>query len=136
MAKQLGRAMLLKMDISNVKTTIATINSKSVTINNSPIDVTTPDATSPGGILWQQSMSGMKSFSVSADGIFADSTVEQTLASKALGSDPTEDFDIVIPDLGTYSGNFRIESFELGGETEGAVTFSISLTSNGAVTFA
>ena len=135
MAKQLGRAMVLKQDVSGTKTTIATLNSKTLTINNSPIDVTTPDATTPGGVLWQASMAGMKSISISADGIFADSAVEQHTAAVALAADPTDDFELLVPDFGTYAGKFRIESLEFGGETEGAVTFSLSLTSTGAVTW-
>ena len=135
MAKQLGRAMVLRADVSGTQTAIATLNSKTLTINNSPIDVTTPDAASPGGVLWQASMAGLKSISISADGVFSDSAVEQDVAEKALSADPTDTYELLVPDFGTYKGKFRIESLEFGGETEGAVTFSISLTSTGAVTW-
>ena len=37
--------------------------------------------------------------------------------------------------FGTYAGAFRIASLEFGGETEGGVTYSLSLESTGAVTF-
>ena len=44
-------------------------------------------------------------------------------------------FELVVPDFGTFAGEFRVASLEFGGETEGGVTFSISLESNGTVTF-
>lgn len=140
MAKQLGRSFLLQVGDgagSEAFTTVAGINSKSITINNSAIDVTTPDATTPGGVLFASSLNGLKSVSVSGDGIFLDESAQEgRLNTIAMQANPVANFQIVIPDFGTYSGEFRITSFELGGETEGAVTFSISLESNGTITFA
>ena len=138
MAKQLGRSFLLKVGdgaASEVFTALAGINSKSITINNSSIDVTTPDASSPGGVLFAQSLNGLKSMSVSGDGIFLDETAEARLNTVAMQADPVANFQMVVPDFGTFAGEFRVASLEFGGETEGGVTFSISLESNGTVTF-
>jgi TP901-1 family phage major tail protein len=44
-------------------------------------------------------------------------------------------FTVTVPDFGTYAGAFRISSLEFGGESEGGVTYSLSLESSGAVTF-
>jgi len=38
--------------------------------------------------------------------------------------------------LGTYAGTFQITSLEYGGEFNGEVTYSITLESSGAVSFA
>jgi TP901-1 family phage major tail protein len=138
MAKQLGRSFLLKVGdgaASEVFTALAGINSKSITINNSSIDVTTPDASSPGGVLFAQSLNGLKSMSVSGDGIFLDETAEARLNTVAMQADPVANFELVVPDFGTFAGEFRVASLEFGGETEGGVTFSVSLESNGTVTF-
>ena len=138
MAKQLGRSFLLKVgdgEASEVFTALAGINSKSITINNSSIDVTTPDASSPGGVLFAQSLNGLKSMSVSGDGIFLDETAEARLNTVAMQADPVANFELVVPDFGTFAGEFRVASLEFGSETEGGVTFSISLESNGTVTF-
>jgi TP901-1 family phage major tail protein len=140
MAKQLGRSFLLKVGdgaASEAFTTIAGFNSKSFTINNSAIDATTPDSTTPGGKLWSQSLNGLKSMTVSGDGVFLDEAAQDgRLNTIALEADPVANFEIVVPDFGTYSGEFRVTSFEMGGETEGAVTFSLSLESNGEIAFA
>jgi len=139
MAKQLGRALLLKIGDgagSEAFTAFAGMNSKTLTINNSAIDVTTPDATTPGGVLWAQSLNGLKAVSLSGDGIFLDeATQEVRLNTIAMQADPVANFEIVVPDFGTYAGEFRVTSLDFGGETEGAVTFSASMESNGAVTF-
>tara|TARA_R110000744_G_scaffold90512_1_gene175719 strand:+ start:8877 stop:9305 length:429 start_codon:yes stop_codon:yes gene_type:complete len=140
MAKQLGRSLLLKISDGaspDVYTAFAGLNSKSLTINNSSIDVTTPDATTPGGALWAESLDGLKAVSVSGDGIFLDETDEEgRLNTVAMLADSTSNFQILVPGFGTYTGSFRVASFDFGGESEGAVTFSTSLESNGAIVFA
>jgi len=138
MAKQLGRAYLLKIGDgagSEVFSALAGINSKSLTINNSAIDVTTPDASSPAGALWAASLNGLKSMSISADGVFVDETAEARLNTVAMANDPIANFQIVVPDFGTYAGAFRVTSLDFGGDTEGGVTFSTSLESSGTCTF-
>lgn len=139
MAKQLGRSLLLKIGDgagSEAFTAFAGMNSKSLTINNTAIDVTTPDAATPGGALWAQSLNGLKSVSLSGDGIFLDESAQEgRLNTIAMQADPVANFEIVVPDFGTYAGEFRVTSLDFGGDTEGAVTFSASFESNGAVTF-
>jgi TP901-1 family phage major tail protein len=139
MAKQLGRSLLLKIGDgagSEAFTAFAGMNSNSLTIHNTAIDVTTPDAATPGGALWAQSLNGLKSVSLSGDGIFLDESAQEgRLNTIAMQADPVANFEVVVPDFGTYAGEFRVTSLDFGGDTEGAVTFSASLESNGAVTF-
>ncbi len=138
MAKQLGRALLVKIgdgEASETFSNLCGLNSKSITINNSSIDVTTPDCTTPAGALWTETLAGLKNVSVSGDGFFEDSTAEARMNSVAMGADNACNFQIVIPDFGTYAGSFRISSVDFGGQTEGGVTYSLSLESTGAVTF-
>lgn len=138
MAKQLGRALLVKIGDGAdpvVYSNLCGLNSKSLTLNNSSIDVTTPDCTSPEGALWTETLAGLKNVSVSGDGFFEDSTAEARMNTVAMSADNSTDFQVVVPDFGTYAGTFRISSLEFGGETEGGVTYSLSLESTGAVTF-
>ena len=138
MAKQLGRALLVKIGDGEASETFANLcglNSKSLTINNSSIDVTTPDCTTPEGALWTATLAGLKNLSVSGEGFFEDSTAEARMNTVAMSADNAVNMQVVVPDFGTYAGAFRISSLEFGGETEGGVTYSISLESNGVVTF-
>ena len=134
MAKQLGRKMLLKYLSSaeganpKVYTTIAALNAKSVTINNTAIDVTTGDDDE----LWMTTLNGVKSMSISADGIFSDNAAENKVEEIALAGAKL-DFQLLIPDYVTYTGTFFIESFEYGGDIGGGVTFSFTLTSDGEI---
>jgi TP901-1 family phage major tail protein len=139
MAKQLGRALLVKIgdgEASEAFSNLCGLNSKSLTINNSSIDVTTPDCSTPGGALWTETLNGLKNVSVSGDGYFEDSNAEARMNTVTMGADNACNFQIIVPDFGTYAGSFRIASLEFGGETEGGVTYSLSLESTGAVTFA
>jgi len=138
MAKQLGRALLVKIgdgEAAEAFTNLCGLNSKSLTINNSSIDVTTPDCTSPEGALWTETLAGLKNVALSGDGFFEDSTAEARMNTVAMSADNAVNMQIVIPDFGTYAGGFRITSLEFGGETEGGVTYSLSLESNGVITF-
>ncbi len=138
MAKQLGRALLVKIgdgEASETFNNLCGLNSKSLTINNSSIDVTTPDCTTPEGALWTETLAGLKNVSVSGDGFFEDSTAEARMNTVAMQNDNSCNFQVVVPDFGTYAGAFRIASVEFGGETEGGVTYSLSLESTGTVTF-
>jgi len=138
MAKQLGRALLVKIgdgEASETFSNLCGLNSKSLTINNSSIDVTTPDCTTPEGALWTETLAGLKNVSVSGDGFFEDSTAEARMNTVAMQNDNSCNFQVVVPDFGTYAGAFRIASVEFGGETEGGVTYSLSLESTGTCTF-
>ena len=138
MAKQLGRALLVKIGDGAATEAFANLcglNSKAITINNSLIDVTTPDCTTPSGALWTESLNGVKNVSISGDGYFEDSVPELRMNTVAMLADPKGNFTVTIPAFRTYAGSFYIESLEFGGETEGGVTYSLTLTSNGAVTF-
>jgi TP901-1 family phage major tail protein len=138
MAKQLGRALLLKIgdgEAAEAFANLAGINSKALTINNASIDVTTPDASAPEGALWTETLNGVKNVSVSGDGFFSDSATELRMNTVAMSADNVANFTVTVPDFGTYAGAFRISSLEFGGESEGGVTYSISLESTAAVTF-
>lgn len=139
MAKQLGRALLVKIGDGATPTeafsNLCGLNSKSITINNSMIDVTTPDCTTPEGALWTQSLNGVKNLSISGDGFFEDSAAELRMNTVAMQADPKCNFKLIVPAFGTYEGSFYISSLEFGGETEGGVKYSISLQSTGTITF-
>jgi TP901-1 family phage major tail protein len=138
MAKQKGRLMLVNIGDGAGSETFAKLcglRSKTLTINNSEIDVTTADCDSPGGALWTEVLGGVKRVSVSGNGYFKDETTETRLNTVAMSADPVANFQIIVPDFGTFAGAFFVSSVEYGGEQEDGVTYSLSLASSGAVTF-
>jgi len=139
MAKQKGRSLLIKIGDGATPTEVFTVlcglNSKTLTINNSEIDVTTADCASPGGALWTEVLSGTKRVSVSGNGFFKDEAAELALNTLAMAADSLANFQIIVPSFGTFEGSFFLSSVEYGGEKDGGVTYSLALASSGAVTF-
>ena len=77
----------------------------------------------------------MFSLSVSGSGVFTDVTTEETMRA-TMNSATFKNFQILIPDLGTYTGAFHLTSLEYSGEYNGEVTYSVSLESAGAIIYA
>lgn len=139
MAKQKGRKLLIKIGDGATPTEAFTVlcglTSKTLTINNTEIDVTTADCTDPGGALWTEVLAGTKRVSASGNGLFKDEAAELALTNLAMDDDPIANFQVIVPDFGTFQGGFFLSNVEYGGEQEGGVTYSLALASTGAVTF-
>lgn len=144
MAKQQGKLLLIKIgdgEAIEAFTTLCGLQSKTMTVNNNNFDVTTADCTAPGGQLWQEVMTGMRSMEVSGNGLFEGGTSLDRFMAIAYGSAETDtanavgNFQVVVPDLGTFEGAFHVNSVEFGGEQEGAATYSITLASSGYISF-
>jgi TP901-1 family phage major tail protein len=115
--------------------TIATLNSKSFSLNNEMFDDTADGSVDANDMLWEASKDGVASMSVSGDGRTRGTAGEQRLNAIFFSTDRAVDGEMVVPGVGTYSGNYRLESLEFGGETKGDSTFSFAMKSNGPITF-
>lgn len=139
MAAQKGSALLLKIGADNTAaasadtyTTIGGLRSTSITMNEETVDVTTKDSS---GIRELLANGGVQSCSISGSGVFTDAASETTLES-AFAASNHHNFQIIVPDFGTYTGEFQVASLEYSGEYNGEVTYSVTLESSGAFTFA
>lgn len=144
MAKQRGPLMLVKIgdgEASEAFTTLCGLQSKSLVINNNSFDVSTVDCSAPDGQLWQELMTGMRSVSVNGNGMFEGGTSLDRFRAVTMGTGQADttsavcNFEVIVPDLGTFAAAFHINNLEFGGEQEGAVTASFELASSGIVTF-
>lgn len=133
MAAQKGREMLIKIDVSGTPTSIGGMRTSSISFNETTVDVTTFDSTSA----WRELLAGagIKSMGVTGSGVFKDTTAENTLRTAAFAG-TIGSWDLVVPGLGTFTGTFHIDSLEYGAAHDGEVTFTMTLSSSGAVTFA
>lgn len=134
MAAQKGSALLLKIGSGSPVsyTTIGGLRSTSITMNDEPVDITNKDS---AGVRTLLAQGGVSSMSVSGSGVFLDGASDATVRS-AFAASSFSSYQIVIPDFGTYTGTFMIASLEYAGEYNGEVTYSITLESSGAVSFA
>lgn len=137
MAAQKGREILIKMgdgaSPAEVFTTIAGIRSRTLTLNRESVDVTNSD--SPGMMRELLADGGVRSVSVSGNGVFKSSATEAAVVTHILTGTTHKTFQVIVPGLGTFSGPFHISSSELGGEYNAEVTHAISLDSAGTITF-
>lgn len=135
MTKKNSRGFLIKIGNGAdpvVFSAFTALTAKSLKIGNERVDVTT-EGVDPSAPIWAESIDGTKSVSVSGDYTSAKDDAEVRLVDISMTTAATDDFQIVVPNVGTFEGNFSIE-VEFSGD--GAVKGSMSLASNGPVTFA
>lgn len=128
----LGRAFTLKKGSTSGTggTTIAACKSKSIKINNTPIDVTTDDS---AGIRQLLDAPGIKSVDIEASGIA--SSTDTTLLTLALhASVLTDEFTLTFGAKKLYGKFFLAATGIEGGDSNAAATFSLTLNSAGLVT--
>lgn len=138
MAAQKGSALLLKIGADNTAaasadtyTTVGGLRSTSISHSEEAVDVTTKDSSGYRELL---ANGGVQSVSVSGSGVFTDAASETTLET-AFGSSAHNNFEVIVPDFGTYQGKFMVASLEYAGEYNGEVTYSVTLESSGQIAF-
>lgn len=131
-----GRDVLLKYNTGTVQAptwvTLAGLRTRSMRLNNEPVDVTTSD--SAGG--WRVLAGGMniKTMDISGDGIF-DGSAAQLAVETANRTGVSMHLEVTVPELGTYVFDAFISGLEIDAPHDGPATFSCSFMSSGAVTF-
>jgi len=124
---------------SGTYNTIEAMQADSVRINDSTVDQTSKDSTG----LWRQLLDGgepIRSLSVQGRGILnsTNTRLKEILADKfaAAGTDRIMNFQVTVPNIGTFTGAFATSSIELGGDAGQGATKGIQLESDGAITYA
>lgn len=133
MAASKGRLMLIKIGDGaspEVFTSVAGLRSKTMTLNNETVDITTSDDAP-----WRQLLAdtGLRSASLSGSGVFQDDTAANTIEDLALSGNLVN-MQIAFENGDVLDGAFQVTSFEYGGEHTAEETFSMSLESSGTIT--
>ena len=132
MTAQKGKLFLLKADTAGGSpqafTTIAGLRTTALTVNGEEVDVTTKDDDG-----WQQRLAGagVRSLSVSASGLFQDSAAEETVRQWAFDQSINL-FEITFENGDRLECRFQISNYERSGDHDGAETYSLTLSSDGA----
>ncbi len=138
MAQQTGRTLLIKRGDGGTPTeifaTVCGVTTRSISINNNEVDNTVPDCSTPGNKVLAETGYGIQTLEISGEGKFEDDSGHLNVSNDARNQ-ATGNYQIVVPGWGTFEGAAFIGSYELSGETEGNMDFSITLRLN-AVTFA
>jgi len=125
MAAFVGRTVVVEVNAA----TVAGARTKSFTIGNEPVDITSDD---DSGFRTMLSVAGTKTLDMTIEGV----TKDGALIALASGSSGLiEGVEITFPGIGTIAGDFFVASVEVGATYNEATTFSASLQSSGAYTY-
>ena len=139
MAVQKGSSFLLKDNSTGTPATIGGLRSTSMTINGEMVDVTTKDSNAfitSGNDKARDLLQGggIRSMSISASGVFTDSSTENILRGFAFDG-AIQNYNLVFGDGSTIAGAFLITSYERAGEYNGEETYSVTLESSNTITY-
>ena len=120
-----GRNIFLRVLIGSIYTTIAGLQSKTISISRDSVDITTEDEAP-----WRQLLSdtGMANLSISANGIFKDDAAMNLMEDYAVNG-TIGTFQILFENGDSINGDFQVTSFEYSTEVGNALVSSISLES-------
>jgi len=134
MAAQNGKDLLIKIDMNGAGLfeTVAGLRATRISFNAESVDVTSLE--SQGG--WRELLggAGVKSASISGNGVFKDATTDER-ARQIFFDGVTPNFQVIVPAFGTVEGRFQITSLEYAGSHNGEATYEMALASAGALTF-
>lgn len=138
MAAQKGKDVLVKIGAAptgaasaDSYTTVAGLRSTSIALNDEPVDITNKDSAGARTLL---AGAGVNSISVTGSGVFLDSASEATLRT-AMGATDFHNFEVVIPDFGTYQGEFMLATLSYSGEYNGESNYDFTLESSGTIAY-
>ena len=139
MAAGKGSSFLLKDNSTGTPATIGGLRSTSMTINGEAVDITTKDSNafiSSGNDKARDLLQGggVRSMTISASGVFTDSSTENILRGFAFDG-AIQNYDLVFSDGSKISGAFLITSYERAGEFNGEETYSLTLESSNTITY-
>lgn len=124
-----GRALTIDWN----STTLVGVNQKTYSVNNEYVDVTTDDDSGERTLLADP---GVRSFEASVSGITSDEVLIAAISAASVSGQTLKlDLPSSLATPGNLSGTFLVSSFEYSGTSDGAVEFSASFQSTGAVTY-
>lgn len=123
MPAQTGRNIF----ISIASTRVAGGRAKTLTINNSPVDVTNDDSAGWRTLL---ATSGVRAVDFEVEGVLDTGAV-----IAAIMADELTTCTATVTGIGTFTGSWKIATNALAGSHDGEITQSASFQSAGAITF-
>jgi TP901-1 family phage major tail protein len=135
MPAQNGQAIVLSIKDNSgspAYQAVGGLRTRRLAFNAEAVDVTNAGSTGR----WRELLdaAGVHSMTISGDGIFVDDVAFAEI-DEAHRAGSIRDWKILFPSWGDYVAPFKITQFEIGGEYNNALTFSITLESGGAAVF-
>jgi TP901-1 family phage major tail protein len=130
MAAGSGRRVRISQGSGIAAVVVAGARSDTLTINNEPIDITDKDDLGWTTLLADAST---RNISLSVEGVLKGDTLLAVAAGANSGL--LAEYEVEVETVGTFVGDWFINSFETGGAHDGENTFSASLSSSGSVAY-
>lgn len=113
-------------------TTLVDVRSKTVSMTNDMVDVTTDDDSG-----WRTLLAdpGLKSLEITASGVTSDEVLIAEYFSATPGQPLVTNLPSSLATPGDLDGRFYLSGLELSGESDGAYEFSATFMSSGAITY-
>lgn len=135
MAAQAGKSIALSVEsaVDGVYNALGGLTQKSIRFNGQTIDITSSDSTD----LFQELLDGggVKSVEISASGHSKDDAAIARVKTLFL-TGSLADWRALVPSFVQVDGQFAITAFEITGNHDGAVDYSVTINSSGKPTVA
>ncbi|MEO1720957.1 MAG: phage tail tube protein [Pseudomonadota bacterium] len=140
MTAQRGNKLLVKKGNGadpEVFTTIGALRTKGLQLAGNPINVTTDDDVDANDEIWNVFITGPKGMTISGDGIGKASNKAQLQAAYVdFSQGNLHNYEIVVPNLGTFTAAMYVTNMEFNGDYQDVITFTLELTLAQAPSFA
>ncbi len=134
---KLGNDMLLQVadaPDSSTYVTVGALRATSITLNKTAVDITNKDS---AGFAESMAGGGVKSASISGNGIFVDDNSAAYIAANIFGAQSNQHWKFKIIHTGNkvWEGYFNVDSFALSGDANDAETYEITLSSSDVTSY-
>lgn len=135
MTAQKGSLLLLKVGDGGTPTenftTIGGLRTTAFSHNNQTVDTTNKDSGA-----WRQLLdgAGMRAISISGTGVFTNAASEETVRGFAMNNQ-IKNYKLTFGNGDSMTGAFQITSYQRAGNYNNEETYSLTLSSAGAITF-
>lgn len=129
MSALVGRRVFIRKGSGSPQVLVAAGRTKSITVNGTPIDITSDDDSGYRTLL--ENDAAQQQVDLSLEGITKDSTLLNDLAAGNFA----DDYEIEIQGIGVLTGRFFIASVAINAPYNEATTFTAELQSTGSFSF-
>jgi TP901-1 family phage major tail protein len=128
-----AKDILIRPYVGSVPTTLTGLRTKQIKINNETVEVTNADSADR----WRELLTGVgtRSVEVTGSGVPLTSAIEKATLNTVMAGGALVT-DLVVPNVGTFTGTFVYVSFQYSGEHKGEAVYDVTLQSSGPVTLA
>lgn len=137
MAQQIGRLLLIKIGNGAEPeqfNALCGLTTRSFNMSANEVDTTIPDCANPSATPQRTAEPGIKNRTFSGSGKYVKSANSTTFMQHVVDSTKFN-AEVIVPGLGSFTGEWFVSEFEASGEMEGNMDFSATFVAAGPLEF-